>query len=343
MNPSEYQAIQWVKSNTPAGSVCVADAEFGWWLSGFAQRPTLSAVAPQYLLLNHEVAPAKAATNLLFADYLIDNGLLRVKQDRSYVNGNSHEISGIFNDSYNHAPVFTVNDTKINVLYRENGSPAHFSLSSLNQTSTKVVTRENQASFEVQRENQLLRITEQITIFRGVNFAQISFIFQNLTNRVNFDWLQLPFQSNGVPMQYDNSIAIVDGTLHQLNQIILPYSVLGIDTLFQQNPDSYELIQSLYGNSVTKISFFVGITQFRHSIDITQINELNQIIENNTRGYLREVANLPLNSFDYQGTIRQWNISYIVIRESTQFLRFSSNPDFSLAFKNDEVAIFKCK
>ncbi len=26
MNPSQYQAIQWVKANTPVGSVCVADA-----------------------------------------------------------------------------------------------------------------------------------------------------------------------------------------------------------------------------------------------------------------------------------------------------------------------------
>jgi hypothetical protein len=52
---------------------------------------------------------------------------------------------------------------------------------------------------------------------------------------------------------------------------------------------------------------------------------------------------LPLNSFDYQNAIRQWNISYIVIREPTQFLRFSSNPYFSLAFKNDGVAIFKCE
>ena len=38
MNPSEYQAIQWVKANTPSGSVCVADAEFGWWLGGFAEK-----------------------------------------------------------------------------------------------------------------------------------------------------------------------------------------------------------------------------------------------------------------------------------------------------------------
>ena len=70
MNPTEYQAIQWVKANTPVGSVCVADAEFGWWLSGFAQRPTLSAVDPQYLILQHEIGQATVATDLLTADYI---------------------------------------------------------------------------------------------------------------------------------------------------------------------------------------------------------------------------------------------------------------------------------
>ena len=91
-------------------------------------------------------------------------------------------------------------------------------------------------------------MTEEITIFRGVSFAQISIIFENKTDGINFDWLQLPFKSNGIPMQYDNSVAIVDGTLHQLNQIILPYAVLGSDVMFQENPDSYQLIYSLYGN-----------------------------------------------------------------------------------------------
>ena len=45
-NPG-YQAIQWAKQNAPVGSVFVSDALYGWWLGGFAQRPTLSAVSPQ--------------------------------------------------------------------------------------------------------------------------------------------------------------------------------------------------------------------------------------------------------------------------------------------------------
>ncbi len=132
MNPSEYQAIQWVKANSSVGSVCVADAEFGWWLSGFAQRPTLSAVDPQYLILQHEVGPAAVATDLLKADYLVDNGLIEVQQAGAYSNDNTHEILAESNSSYVHPPVFILNDTQISLLYRQNGLPQQLSLSGVN-------------------------------------------------------------------------------------------------------------------------------------------------------------------------------------------------------------------
>ncbi len=341
MNPSEYKAIQWVKTNTPPGSVCVADAEFGWWLSGFAQRPTLSAVSPQYLILNHEVAPAAIATNLLTADYLVDNGLIQIKQEGSFANGNNHEILGIFNDSYLHPPVFSLNDTQISMLYRENGSPQQFSMTELNQTSTKIQSNQNQASFEISRENQIFRITEEITISRGVSFAQVSFILQNKTDNVNFDWLHLPFQSRGLAIQYDNSIGFADTMLHQMNQMIFPYSTLGNDVILQQNPDSYELIYSLYGNPSVKTSFFVGTSQFSSNLDATHVNALNSLIETNSRNYLHKISDQPLNSFDYQTAIQQWNISYIALRDFVKISRFTNDPMFMLVFKNDQMAIFK--
>ena len=37
MNPTKYEAIQWIKDNTPEDSVIVADASMGWWTSGFAK------------------------------------------------------------------------------------------------------------------------------------------------------------------------------------------------------------------------------------------------------------------------------------------------------------------
>ncbi len=63
-NPG-YQAIQWAKENTPPSSIFVSDALYGWWFGGFAQRPTLSAVDPQYLTLAREFDPATFAKNVL--------------------------------------------------------------------------------------------------------------------------------------------------------------------------------------------------------------------------------------------------------------------------------------
>jgi hypothetical protein len=342
MNPAEYQAIQWVKANTPVGSVCVADANFGWWLSGFAQRPTLSAVDPQYLILQHEIGPANVATNLLTADYIVDNGLIEIEQAGAYANGNTHEVLAMLNSSYVHPPVFMLNDTQISVLYRENGSPQQLSLAEFTQTSTMVESNMDNASFIVTRENQLLKITEEITIYRGISFAQISFILQSNADSVNFDWLQLPFQARGFPVQSGNSIGIIDNLLHEVNQIVFPQGGLGSDVVMQQNPDSYELSYNLQGNSTSKISFFVGLCQFSPVSDSNQTPDYwNSLIENNSKTYLDKTSNLPLNCFDYQEAIQEWNISYIAVRDFSSIPRFSDDPMFTLVFKNDQVAIFK--
>ena len=121
MNPEGYEAIKWIKTNTIAGSICVADAQFGWWLSGFAQRPTLSAVDPQFLILQREFEPARVASNLLRADYLVDNGILQIEQPGPYANGSSHDIYAILDNSVFKRLVFSLNDTIVSMLYREGG------------------------------------------------------------------------------------------------------------------------------------------------------------------------------------------------------------------------------
>jgi hypothetical protein len=341
MNPSEYQAIQWVKANTSVGSVCVADAEFGWWLSGFAQRPTLSAVDPQYLILQHEVGPAAVATDLLKADYMVDNGLIEVQQAGAYSNDNTHEILAVSNSSYVHSPVFILNDAQISLLYRQNGLPQQLSLSGLTQTNTVVESNAENASFVVTRENNLFKIIEQITVYKGVGFAQISFVFQGNCSSVNFDWLQLPFEARGFPVQSDNSIGIVDNVLHEVNQLVFPSGELGNNVVMLQNSNSYELSYNLQGNTSSKISFFVGRFQFNAQSESNQTDYWNKIIDEYSSKYLDKTSNQQLNYFDYQTAIQEWNISYIAIRDFTQIPRFSDDPMFTLVFKNDQVAIFE--
>ena len=149
------------------------------------------------------------------------------------------------------------------------------------------------------------------------------------------------FKCRGFPVQYANSVAIVDNTLHELNQIVFPDNILGNDVTMQENPDAYELIYNLEGNSTAKASFFVGLKQFNPDFEITQPDYVNSLIENTTQNYLTKISDLPLTCIDYQVAIQQWNISYIAIRDLSQIPRFSDDPFFSLVFKNDQVAIFK--
>ena len=186
-----------------------------------------------------------------------------------------------------------------------------------------------------------MNITEEITIYKGVSFAKISFVLQNKTDYVNYDWLQLPFQSRGFPLQYANSIAIVDNTMHELSQIVFPEGKLGSDVLMQQTPDFYELIYNLQGKSTAEISFFVGLSQFNPDFETNQADYWNSLIENNSQSYLDKISDLPLNCFDYQAAIRDWKISYIAIRDFDSIPRFTDDPMFTLVFKNDQVAIFK--
>ncbi len=339
MNQSEYQAIQWVKTNTPTNAVFVTDAEFGWWLSGFAQRPTLSAVDPQYLILQREIKPAAVARNLLTADYLINNGLIEIEQPTAFANGSTHEISSMISGSNRYVPFFSLNDTQISILYRDNGVPQQLSLSAITKTTTSTKSCTDNASFIIRRDSQSFNITEEITVFKGISYAEVSFRLKSVEG-TNFDWLLLPFISKGFPVQYANSVAFVDNNC-QLNQIVFPDNTLGSDVTMQENSNAYELIYNLEGNSTSEASFFVGLNQFDPDFEITQPDYINSLIENTTQNYLTKISDLPLTCIDYQAAIQQWNISYIAIRDFTQISRFSGDPFFSLVFKNNQVAIFK--
>jgi hypothetical protein len=340
MTPAKYAAIQWAAANTSENSVFVADANFGWWLSGFAKRPTFSAVDPQFLILQREFNPAQVASNLLRADYLVDNGLLQVEQAGAYANGSAHDIYAILASSFVHPKVFSLNDTQISLLYRSSGTPNEIKLGSFNQSSTQVINEGNSASFIINRENSDFKVTEKITIYRGVRFAEVSFTFQNLA-AADFDWLHIPFQTRGFVMQYANSVGVVDNTLHQINQIVFPHAKLGGDVLLLENPAFYELVYNLQGNDAAEISFYVGLS----SIPDIQRGEdaayLNSLIENNSRTYINNVADLPLTCFDYQAALKQYNISYVALTDLSALPRFTDDPTYTLAFRNSEVAIFK--
>ena len=85
----------------------------------------------------------------------------------------------------------------------------------------------------------------------------------------------------------------------------------------------------------------MGLCPFNVDVESNQAEYWNSLIETNSKTYLNLVSDSPLNCFDYQEAISQWNISYIVIRDFASIPRFSDDPTFTLVFKNEEVSIFK--
>ncbi|MDR1993182.1 MAG: hypothetical protein LBQ98_06795 [Nitrososphaerota archaeon] len=339
MTPAKYEAIQWVWANTPKEAVFVADAEFGWWLSGFAKRPTLSAVNPQFLILQREFEPAQIASNLLETNYLVDNGLLQIKQAGSFVNSSTQDIYAVMDNSMVKPLVFSLNETQISLLYRNNNGPNEMKLSAQTVTNTQVVNKGEATSFIISRENLNFKVQQEITIFRGVRFVEVAFVFESQT--VNFDWLRIPFQARGFPIQYANSIAIVDNTLHMINQIVLPQNQLGSDVMLQENLEFYELVCNLGGQSKVRFSFFVGLCPFSVESDNPSVGVYEDLIVDNAKTYLDRVADLPLSCFDYQRAIAEWNIDYVVLRDTKEVSRFLNDPLFEVVFKNSEVTIFR--
>jgi hypothetical protein len=342
MTRAGYEAIEWIKANTTPGSICVADANFGWWVSGFAQRPTLSAIEPQNLILAHEFEVAKVAANILDLNYFIDNGLIRISQDNSD-SANNHAFSAWINGSYLPYEFFSFRDGEADFIYRNGTTPSYQNFSQIPIVSTDVEDDSNSATFLANRENSLFTIIEETTLYRGTRFAEVSITLQTKIQGSSFDWLHFYYQQRGSPMQYANSIAVVDTSMQVLSQIIFPEDTLGTSVLMRENPDSYELVYHLEGNSTAQIRFFIGLSQIQPYDANVQTSYLQELISNNTQTYLFETSDLPLTFFDYKTEIQEWNVSYVIARDKETILRLSNESLFSLVFRNIEVSIFKVK
>jgi hypothetical protein len=55
----------------------------------------------------------------------------------------------------------------------------------------------------------------------------------------------------------------------------------------------------------------------------------------------RQPNSSSITTFDYQIAMQYYNISYIATRVSDLNPKFTGDPNFSLVFINDKVAIFK--
>jgi hypothetical protein len=121
-----------------------------------------------------------------------------------------------------------------------------------------------------------------------------------------------------------------------------------VEIVNSDNPCILGLLYNLQGKSTGEIQLSVSAysvtddPQFYQDPE-TKADYFNKIITDNLNSSQDPVSNLPLDLFDYQKAMNDWNISYIACRDSEIMPKFANDPAFSLVFINNNVAIFKVK
>jgi hypothetical protein len=349
MNDSGYEAMQWARENTPEGSVFVSDAYYGWWFSGFAQRPTLSAVDPQYLALAREFEPAKVAKSLLDTDYMIDNDLIQVRADGGYIGRHNPVILAKLNWTYFPYAFLNFNDSKTRIHYRIGDSPQFLYLDKLPVTEMRIENDTEQATIIIEKGNEFFNYTQLTTVYKGVRFVDISIKVESTVEGVSFDWVQFFVNSKGrVIHTQSKTIGLLDEGVKAFAQLIFNKEQPEVNKVNDENPCILELFYNLNGESKSEIQ--ISVTAYSVTDDLsfyqdpeTTATYFEKIADDNLVSSHESLSDMPLDIFNYQKAMNDWNISYIACRDSEILPKFVNDPAFSLVFINDEVAIFTVK
>ena len=340
MDPQEYDAIQWIKNCTPASSVLVSDGLYGWWLGGFAQRSTVSAVEPFFLTNSREFEPALLATRLLDTDYLVDNGLIQIREDGGYMANHNPEFLAKLSNQYYPFPFLNFNNSQTTITFTESGELNTVKLSELPVRDMHIENSSTYATIYVMWGNSLLNFTQRATVYEGVSFVNMTETLSSDNPTVSFVNMNFSVQTVGTTMKsHGTYIALEDPYVDVAGQLIFQGAQ---PTVTQGSQSPLDILYNLNSQSETTINFYVSVFEYPllSSSSATQAG-LQGLFMNNTKSYTDKVGEFPLDVFDYRQAIANLNISYVVLRDFSQFARLEKDPLFSLVYMNREVAIFR--
>jgi hypothetical protein len=344
-NPG-YEAILWAKQSTPSDSVFVSDALYGWWFSGFAQRPTLSAVDPQFLTLAREFEPAKAANRLLDTDYVIDNGLIQIREDGGYIGRHNPMFLAKLNWTYFPYPFFHFNNAESTILVKIGEKFETFDILQLSIDEMQIQNRPNQVSITIKKSNSYFNFTQHLTVYKGVRFTDLSITIESDLSDVSIITADFLLHTKGELVETEKSVGFIDEGVKVLGQIIFDQNQLKYTQVTAENPSGLNLKYLFDEENNAKLQLLIGVFSVTNNQAIYQSKELRnnyfvKVMSSNLDSYQEEISNLPIEVFSYTDAILDWNISYIACRDSALTPKFARDPAFSLIFINDEVAIFK--
>jgi len=366
MSDPLYQAMEWAKVNTPDNATFVTTAYYGWWFAGFAQRPTWSAVEPQFISLSREFPIAQVANNLLDTNYLFGSSYklddeimyIQVKEDGGYMARHNPQILTSLNWTYLPYALFNFNNDQTTILYDVNGIPRSVPLSRLPVKNMYMENDTQHTTVSIIKGNEYFTCTQLTTVHQGSKFVNITYILEATAENVSLSWLQSSLDVNALQVGFKrpNTIGFVAEDVSAFGQVIFDQSIPLVNS--RAYPElcftNVRLDYNLDGKQQAKIQMSLttySVTNDRkiYSDDEALSDFFNQQIALNLEPETRDNSPL-LTPFDYQAELKINNINYIAIPsyyeaevKAEMKLKFANDPLFNLVFISDEVAIFEVK
>jgi hypothetical protein len=337
MDSNGYQAIAWVKEYTPDGSVFASDMSFGWWLTGFGQRPTITDIDLQAISLANEVDISRNVSYLLSTDYAIDNGYIQVREDGGYLGRNNPIITTDGNWQHNPAPFIQFNSDNTTIRYMNGTIMQSINLSQMQVTSMQQIkSKTGNPTIIISKANNAVTCSEILTLSKGLSYINITYVLQSNSETVSLDSINFSVNSTGIFSYGQNTVSILDGQNEACSKIVFVKEQPRVSLVSAQNSCMFALSYNLQGSS-SAIQFLAGITP------LTEADQphLNQTASETIRTALTPSAFLPITAFDYQKALRDYNISYVVNIDPSLEHKYSQDPHFSLAFQNFAISIYK--
>jgi len=342
----EATTLEWIKTNTPKDSILVADHLYGWWLSGIAERPTLSAAGLEFLIYAHELEVAKSAQLLFDTNYYIDNGLIQVKDNGGYFSEKDTEFS-IEQWNGESFPVFNIQELGVVFWYFQYIQgleiPRIQTIAGMEMVGTPIIIKdENSATLIVQYEDELFKVNRTVVVKRGERFAELSYDIEVKDAKTYLYYIMLTTYVGEGSLTVDEPISWYG--FYDWNQV-------GGQVIFQGDlPQQieYEEIEPkrvetifTYPKQRTTLNIKALVRVF-DTQDLSWPKEVKQkYIDFEESPEEKETITTPLSVWEYTEMIEKYGVSFVVCRDEEVYLKFSENPNFRLLFNSGNVAVFQ--
>jgi len=347
----EATALEWIKNNTQEDSVLVADHLYGWWLSGIAERPTLSAAGLEFLIYSHELEVAKSSQLLLDIDYYIDNGIIQVRDDGPYISRHDPEFSikKGSGESYT-LPNFQDNKTLFDYYWIDNYGQRvdeNTTLADLELVETPVISKdENSANLTTTYENELFIVKKTVTVQRGERFAEISYDIEvKDTQTVLYNvWIPVSITEDNVTVDEETLtfFGFYDSAQEMCSQVIFRGDTPA-EIKPKKGPSRVEMLFRYPWKRNINIKMLVGVFDTKNMSWPRQIINKYKYYElyEGADSALQTITSNPINTWNYVEMIEEYDVSYVVCRDQDVYMKFSEDQNFRFMFNSGNVTIFQ--